>query len=129
MPKVSHAETAMDWHKLIENARQHADLPGLGEKLAELEMLLNRSRELQAHRARLDAESQTATRQLADTERQGKALTSRIRSLLKAVYGTTNDGLLAFGMRPRPLARGAESSKVLLPLPETEDSSPGDQSG
>ena len=129
MPKVSHAETVMDWHNLIENARQHADLPGLGEKLAALEMLLNRSRELQAHRARLDAESQTATRQLADTERQGKALTSRIRSLLKAVYGTTNDGLLAFGMRPRRLARGAESSKVLLPLPETGDSSPSDQNG
>lgn len=126
MPKVSHAETVMDWHKLIENARQHADLPGLGEKLDELEVLLSRARELQAHRARLNAESQTATRQLADTERQGKALTSRIRSLLKAVYGTTNDGVLAFGMRPRPIARGEEPSMVILPLP---DASPGAASG
>ncbi len=44
MPKVSHAETVMDWHKLIENARQHPDLPGLGEKLDELEVLLSRAR-------------------------------------------------------------------------------------
>lgn len=137
MPKVSHAVTAMDWHNLIENARQHADLPGLGEQLAELEGLLDRARELQAHRARLNAESQAATRQLADTERQGKALTSRIRSLLKAVYGTTNDGVLAFGMRPRPIARGEEPSRVLLPPPQAalaatsgapEEPSPGDSS-
>ena len=118
MPKDSHAQTALDWHRLIENARKHADLPGMGEQLAELEALLNRARELHAHRARLRAESQTATRQLADTERRGKVLTGRIRSLLKAVYGITNDGLLAFGVRPRPIARGDRPSEVMLPPPQ-----------
>lgn len=115
MPKISHADTVMEWQKLIENARRHADLPGLAEQLAKLETLLERAQEIQAHRARLDAESQSATRQLADTKRQGKALTSRIRSLLKAVYGPTSDGLVAFGMRPRPLARG-DAPEVMLPL-------------
>ncbi|HEX6898487.1 MAG TPA: hypothetical protein VF789_02195 [Thermoanaerobaculia bacterium] len=115
MPKVAHTQTVMDWHRLIENARKHADLPGMGEQLAELEVLLNRARELHAHRARLRAESQTATRDLADTERRGKVLTGRIRSLLKAVYGTTNDGLLAFGVRPRPIAQGDKPSEVMLP--------------
>ena len=135
MPKVSHAQTALDWDRLIENARRHADLPGVGEQLAELEALLNRARELHARRARLRAESQTATRELADTERRGKVLTGRIRSLLKAVYGTTNDGLLAFGVRPRPIARGDKPSEVRLPPPEAapaletespRDSLPGD---
>jgi hypothetical protein len=135
MPKVSHAQTVMDWHRLIENARQHADLPGVGEQLAELEALLNRARELHARRARLRAESQVATRELADTEQRGKVLTGRIRSLLKAVYGTTNDGLLAFGVRPRPIARGDKPSEVMLPLPQAapalatespEDPLPGD---
>jgi hypothetical protein len=115
MPKISLADTIMDWEKLIQNASQHADLPGFGERLAELRTLLERAREIEARRARLDAERQTATRELAATKQQGKALTSRIRSELKAVYGITSDRLVAFGMRPRPLGRG-DAPEVMMPL-------------
>lgn len=116
MPKISHAETLMDWEKLIHNASQHADLPGLGERLAELRTLLERAKEVQARRARLNAERQVATRELASTKKRGKALTSRIRHELKAIYGLTSDQLVAFGMRPRPLGRG-DSPEAMMPLP------------
>ena len=115
MPKISHAEILTDWEKLIQNASQHEDLPGLGERLAELRTLLERAREIQARRARLDAERQVATRELAVTEQQGRELTSRIRYELKAVYGLTSDRLVAFGMRPRPLGRG-DAPEVMMPL-------------
>jgi hypothetical protein len=90
-----------------------------------LQILLEQAREILARRARLDAERQVATQQLAATKQKGKALTSRIRAELKAVYGLTSDGLVAFGMRPRPLARGdAPESMVPLASRTAESSAP-----
>jgi hypothetical protein len=107
MPKVALAESLVDWQTLIANASVHAaDDVQLGEHLEQLRVILQRAQETEALRLRLEAERQTATRMLTDAKIQGKKMTSRIRSKLKAIYGTTSDQLIGFGIRPRPSARG-----------------------
>lgn len=102
MPKVALAESLVEWESLIANASVHAaDDPELGRHLEELRGVLQRAQETEALRARLNAQRQVATRTLAVAKVQGKRLTSRIRSKLKAIHGLDSELLAGFGMRPR----------------------------
>ncbi|HEY0512081.1 MAG TPA: hypothetical protein VGH73_09265 [Thermoanaerobaculia bacterium] len=102
MPKVALAESLADWESLIVNASVHAaDDPELSQHLEELRSILKRAQETEALRLRLNADRQVATRTLGDAKAQGKRLTSRIRSKLKAIHGLDSERLASFGMRPR----------------------------
>ena len=124
MPKVALADSTIDWETLLANASQHADQPGLGERLDELRTVLARTRELDIRRARLTGERQQATQELAAAKEEGKRLASRIRSQLKAMYGATNGRLAGFGMKPRPSAKDASLPSVILSPPSGEEEPP-----
>jgi hypothetical protein len=102
MPKVALAESLAEWESLLVNASVHAaDDPELSRHLEELRSVLARAQETEALRLHLEAERQLATRTLGEAKMQGKRLTSRIRSKLKAIHGWDGERLTSFGMRPR----------------------------
>ena len=108
MPKVALADSLLDWETLIANASVHeADDALLAHNLAQLRDLLKHAQETAAQRAHLDAERQLATQVLAKDTIRGKKLAERVRHALRASYGATSPRLVGFGMKPRPLAKGA----------------------
>ena len=118
MPKVALSETLIDWNSLIVNAGRHeADDPELAKQLEALRGVLDKAREAAALQQRLDAERQITTRTLLNAKAQGKDLAARIRFKLKAMYGATSPLLHTFGIRPRPLRKGADQPKIQLPAP------------
>lgn len=123
MPKVALADSLMDWEKLIANASVHeADDPTLARNLAALRVVLERAKETAAYRLRLEAERQVATQSLAEDKTQGKHLAMQVRHSLRAIYSAKGPRLAAFGMKPRPLAKGEAPPKPQFEVPDDFDS-------
>lgn len=101
MPKIALADTLDDWEQLLRAAEPYADLKGLRVHLAGLETALDRLRELDALRSHLQAQRQAATQELNEIRVNGKVMAIEIRSLLKAILGHRNEGLVQFRIRPR----------------------------
>jgi hypothetical protein len=130
MPKIALADTLLEWEKLLMAATETGPhVPGLPERLAELRAALERARELEALRARLQAERQQATDDLVTTRRQGDDLASAIRNKVMAHFGPRWEGLVQFGVRPlRGRRRSATSRKASTPShDETEPSAQSDR--
>lgn len=122
MPKVALADSLMDWEKLIANASVHeADDPILAQNLAALRAVLARAKETAAYQVHLEAERQVATQALAQDKAQGKHLAMQVRHSLRAIYGATGPRLAAFGMKPRPLAKGEAPPKPQFEAPDNLD--------
>jgi hypothetical protein len=122
MPKVALADSLVDWEKLIANASVHeADDPILAQNLEALRVVLERAKETAALRLRLEAESRAATQALAEDKTRGKDLASRVRHSLRAIYTARGPRLPAFGMKPRPIAKGQASPKPQFEAPDEPD--------
>ena len=112
MPKVSLADTLFDWEGLIFAATEKGEgVPGLEARLAELRAALERARELEALRQRLQAERQQATQELAATRREGQDLTIAVRGMLVAAFGPRWKGLVQFGIHPHSTRRRPSTSR------------------
>ncbi|HET9210630.1 MAG TPA: hypothetical protein VFR03_09540 [Thermoanaerobaculia bacterium] len=108
MPKVAIAESLSDWEGLLTSASGIPfDDALLSGELQELRTLLTRAKELHARRMQLEGERRAAARALEEITAQAKTMAGRIRSKLKGVYGPNSSQLIRFGIKPRPLARGA----------------------
>lgn len=124
MPKVALADSLMDWENLIANASVHeADDPTLARHLGELQAVLAHAKETAAYRVHLEAERQVATQALAQDKEKGKYLASQVRHSLRAIYGASGPRIAAFGMKPRPLAKGAAAPKPQFEAPDDPDAS------
>jgi hypothetical protein len=111
MPKVALAETLFDWERLIAAATEKGEgVPGLEGRLAELRATLERARELDALRQRLQAERQQATQDLDAARQHGDDLAVAVRGLLVAAFGPRFRGLVQFGVRPHSIRRRSPSS-------------------
>ena len=120
MPKVALADTLQDWEGLLAAAAEKgAGVPGLENRLAELQAALERVRELDARRQRLQAESQLATQDLVATRRDGDDLTIAIRGMLLAAFGPRWMGLVQFGIHPRPVRRRSTAARK-APAPSSD---------
>lgn len=107
MPRVALADSLTDWETLIANASIHeADDVVLAQNLAALREVLEHAKKTAARRLHLDAERQAATQELTEDKAKGKKLAERVRHSLRAIYGANGPLLAAFGMKPRPLAKG-----------------------
>jgi hypothetical protein len=120
MPKVALADTLREWESLLAAAEEKgAGVPALGGPLEELRATLERTRALAALRVKLQADLQKATQDLEASREEGRLLTIRVRSLLKAAFGLAWEGLVQFGVRPRRKRRQpsiANRSLQLAPL-------------
>jgi CHASE3 domain sensor protein len=122
MPKVALADSLIDWENLIANASVHeADDPVLARNLAALRAVLAHAKETAAYRLHLEAERQVATQALAQDKMQGKHLAMQVRHSLRAIYTARGPRLAAFGMKPRPLAKGAAPPKPQFEAPDDLD--------
>lgn len=102
MPKVALADTLSDWGLLLAAAREHLEnKPELKEVLEALQERLDRANQLEAERESLQARRQKATQDLRQVKDEGKDYASRVRSILKSLLGTQNEGLTQFKIRPR----------------------------
>lgn len=102
MPKVALARLAGEWEQLLAGADEYEGAPeDLREKTAQLQELLERLRELENLRLRLEAERLQATRDSEDVRSQGKDLAMQIRLFFKSRYGLKDERLSRFGIRPR----------------------------
>lgn len=119
MPKVALADSLTDWETLIANASIHeGDDALLAQNLNALREVLEHAKQTQAWRLHLDAERQLATQALTEDKAKGKKLAERVRHTLRAIYGANGPCLPAFGMKPRPLAKGASPVTPLYRAPE-----------
>jgi hypothetical protein len=127
MPKVALAESMSDWETLIANAGAHAsDIPELGQNLEALRAVLEHAKETYARQQRLEGERRLATQTLAEDKARGKELAMLIRSHLRGIYGANSARLPAFGMKPRPLAKGDSPPRPFFQgaEPEEQDTAP-----
>src|SRR5947208_4805061 len=130
MPKVALADTLLEWEGLLAAAaEQGAGVAGLEDRLAQLRAALERARELDLRRQRLQAERQKATQDLAATRAEGKELTMAIRGMLLATFGPRWQGLVQFGIRPLPTRRrrAAPRKSPAPPRDSTEPATPLDR--
>jgi hypothetical protein len=120
MPKIALADTLREWESLLAAAAEKGTgVPALGRPLEELQATLERTRALADLRVKLQASLQKATQDLEASREEGRQLTIRVRSLLKAAFGLNWEGLVQFGVRPRRKRRRpsiANRSTQLAPL-------------
>jgi CHASE3 domain sensor protein len=128
MPKVALADSLMDWESLIANASVHeGDDPTLAKNLEALRAVLEHAKETAAYQLHLKAERQVATQALAQDKAQGKHLAMQVRHSLRAIYTAKGPRLAAFGMKPRPLAKGAAPPKPQFEAPDDWDAVRGSE--
>lgn len=102
MPKVSYAELITDWQDLLDAAEPYvADFPNLRPLVASLRQRLDRAKELDARRLRLEAERRLAVAELGTVKTEGKDDAMRLRATMKANLGLRNEALAAFNIRLR----------------------------
>ena len=102
LPKVSFAETVMEWESLIAAAGRHADgEPELKKLVDDLSETLEEARRIQNRREQLMGEHQEATQKLGEVKDTGKDLCQRVRNQVKSMLGTKNERLTEFNIRLR----------------------------
>src|SRR5262249_59554942 len=96
------ADTLREWESRLAAADENgAGVPALAQPVEELRANLERTRALANLKVKLQADLQKATQDLEAARAHGRQLTIRIRSLLKAAFGLSWEGLVQFGIRPR----------------------------
>jgi hypothetical protein len=119
MPKVSYAELITDWQDLLDAAEPYvAEFPNLPPLLASLRLRLDRAKELDARRLRLEAERRLAVQELGTVKTEGKDDAMRLRVAMKANLGLRNEALTAFNIRLR------RKYKKRKPAPEPAGTAP-----
>jgi hypothetical protein len=120
MPKDALSYTVDDWEQLLRAGEQYKDFKDLELHLGDLQGALDRLRELEARREELRAQRQQATQEMGEVREAGKLAAIQIRSILKGVFGHSNERLVQFNMRPRRGGRRRKSA----PPPAPDSSTP-----
>jgi hypothetical protein len=101
MPRETYATTVEAWRQFLRQvAETGIDIPGLGEKTAELEAMYERAYQLVTERAALDAAKQAATRELQEILEKGRIKFSLLRNGLTVELGSSSEKLTAYGIQP-----------------------------
>lgn len=114
MPKKALADILAEWRSLLQAATPHQDKKNLKAHLQKLETAIARFEELEALRAELQAKRQQATQELEAVKEQGKLASIETRSILKAIFGHSNERLVQFQMRPRRSRRRTAVAPVAV---------------
>jgi hypothetical protein len=121
MPKVALADTLLEWESLLAAVEEHGTgLPVLKEAAEELKAHLEQMKALVNLRVKLQADLQKATQDLDVSRDLGQQRTVRIRSLVKAAFGTSWEGLVQFGVRPRRRRPPSLANRTALLTPLVE---------
>ena len=102
MPKNSFADDTGDWNLLLRSVGKHeGEVPFLKELLVELRLILKTVSKLETERLQLKARSQQISREVDALRNRGRNVAGRVRSGLKAQYGSDSEQLTEFGVNPR----------------------------
>lgn len=102
----SYAEKFSRWEVLITNTKPGvAEMPHMGEDLAELEQLLGQVRALESQQEDLRAQARVITARIRELARAGEKVRARMRANLHAKHGFTSETLVKYGFKPRPVNR------------------------
>jgi hypothetical protein len=121
----SFAAITADWEQLLAAAEANRDdIPQAEAFRVQLEASLEDFRALHAHRAALEANRLRSTQDLKIALDRGTALAGRIRAWVRGQYGSRNEKLVEFGMKPwrkrkprgRPAAEGGEERAPRMPI-------------
>jgi predicted secreted protein len=123
---ASYAEKFSRWEVLITNTKPGvAEMPHMGEDLAELEQLLGQVRVLESQQEDLRSQARVITARIRELAEAGEKVRARMRANLNGKYGFTSEALVKFGFRPRPINR---RRKVVKP-PAVDPAKPPGQAG
>jgi hypothetical protein len=118
MPKTSLADFVTDWETLLKNVTDTAtELPDLTVYSSALNQLLGQAKDSLALAAARIGVKQQETQDRQALMKEGKDAASKLRSAVKAHFGSRSERLLQYGMFPiRKRVKVAEKEK---PKPET----------
>ncbi len=120
MPKMSLADTLLEWDSLLSALNQPEMLaqPHLNRLRDELAALVQSLRAQVAEHASLEARRQALSQQLRITRSKGQDLVIKVRSAVKAQLGHRNEGLVQYRIRPvRRLSRAAREEIGIAATP------------
>jgi hypothetical protein len=121
MPKIALADMLVEWESLLAAVEEHGvELPVLQEAGVELRAHLEKTKALVNLRVKLQADLQKATQDLDISRDLGKQMTVRVRSLVKAAFGISWEGLVQFGVRPRRRRPPSLANRTVLLTPLVE---------
>jgi hypothetical protein len=105
MPRTAYAVLSHGWRRLHGSlSRWLGENPGsaphLGDLAADLERLIEATHRRKLRLKMLEGEVRYEARLLREDLARGKAIESRLRSALKAIFGPTSPLLIPFGIEP-----------------------------
>ena len=99
--RENYVATVESWRRILEPMNEEeANAPDIRKQRAELAGMYDQAQELVHRRAVLQAEMQTATRELQAVLQKGRINASYLRKALKFRHGRDSEELVRFGMRP-----------------------------
>jgi hypothetical protein len=115
--KRSKVHRIAEWRKILTaTAAYEAELPEIGPWKAELEEAIEEVTVCMARQIDLESRRKQATRDLREATAAGAELVRRLRSLVMAHFGSKDERLAAFGIKPawkrtrRPLPEAGKKS-------------------
>ena len=115
------AERVTRWETLVTNLKPEiTTLPHLADDLQTLDNLLTQARSLASQQEDLRSQARKATSVLKDVGKSGDALRSRLGANLRGKLGFTDETLIKYGFKPRPLVRRKSKKPVEPTLPGME---------
>jgi hypothetical protein len=101
MVNQSYDVSTASWEQLLEKVTAHAaDLPFLESTRNDLAVALRGTKEAKARQVIFQAQLRQATRDLRESMTRSRELASRLRNGIRMRYGTSNEKLADFEIRP-----------------------------
>ncbi|MEA2558512.1 MAG: hypothetical protein QOH06_16 [Acidobacteriota bacterium] len=123
-PTTSQADFVTDWRFTINGVDANpVDLAAALDDRSRLENVLVSAEQAKQRQKYHQAQFQQATRDLEDAIDEGRALHTKIRNFIRAVYGLTSEKLVEFKLKPRRSKKKPSQTGPTLPetaAPETD---------
>lgn len=101
MSRENYVATVESWRRILEPMNEEeANAPDIRKQRAELSGMYDKAQELVQQRRVLQAQMQTATRELQAVLQKGRINASYLRKALKFRHGRDSEELVRFGMQP-----------------------------
>ncbi|HEY0783708.1 MAG TPA: hypothetical protein VGE98_14715 [Thermoanaerobaculia bacterium] len=115
------SERITRWDTLVTNLKTGInDLPHLADDLKALDGLLAQARALESQQEDLRSQARKATATLRDLGKQGDTVRARLGANLRGKFGFTDETLIKFGFKPRPIVRRkSKKGTATTPAPAT----------
>ncbi len=120
----SMSERVTQWDSLVTNLKPGiTDLPHLSDDLKSLEDLLTQARALGSQQEDLRSQTRKATATLQALCKDGDTVRARLGANLRGKFGFSDETLIKYGFKPRPLLR-RKSKKPVEPTQQGTEPTP-----